>query len=75
MICPHCHKPIPDEVADEQLYQQAVDLIMNGGEPSIAFIQRKLAIGYNKAAGFIEKMESDGIISALDTNGIRTIKK
>ena len=51
-------------------------VITNGSEISretISYLQRRLSIGYNKAAGFIERMEQDGIVSAPDANNKRHI--
>lgn len=73
MLCPHCQKEIPDTMFDTDLYNQAVKHVMNGNKATISFIQRCTGIGYNKAASFIERMESDGIVSMPDTNGKRTI--
>ena len=42
---------------------------------SISYLQRKLRIGYNKAANFIEQMEEDGILSSPDPSGKRILIK
>ncbi len=57
----------------DQLYQQAVDLILREGKASTSFIQRHLQIGYNRAARLIDLMEKDGLISAANHAGKREI--
>jgi len=44
------------------LYKQAVEIVLRDKKPTISYIQRRLGIGYNKAATLIEKMEADGLI-------------
>lgn len=46
----------------DELYQQAKDLVLSTGQASISYIQRRLKIGYNRAARIIEMMEEEGII-------------
>jgi S-DNA-T family DNA segregation ATPase FtsK/SpoIIIE len=55
----------PIEITDEK-YQEAVALVTNLGQASISLIQRKLRIGYNRAARIIEKMEEEGIVGPSD---------
>ena len=62
-------------MTDEELYNKAVELVVTNDRPTISYIQRMLAIGYNKAAIFIERMESAGIVSAPNTEGRRTVLK
>ncbi|MBO5704510.1 MAG: cell division protein FtsK, partial [Alphaproteobacteria bacterium] len=57
--------------ADE--YERAKEIVIRDKKPTISYIQRRLGIGYNKAAGFIERMEQDGIVSAPDANNKRHI--
>lgn len=58
---------------EDDLYAQAVALVKNDKKTSISYVQRRLRIGYNKAATLIERMEEDGIISAPDHAGKREI--
>ncbi len=58
---------------EEGLYQQAVQLIRREQKASTSFVQRHLRIGYNSAARIIEKMESEGIISAPNHKGKRDV--
>ena len=55
------------------LYQQAVDIVLNDKRPTISYIQRKLGIGYNRAADLIDRMEQEGIVSKASPTGRREI--
>ncbi|MCQ2913574.1 MAG: DNA translocase FtsK 4TM domain-containing protein [Alphaproteobacteria bacterium] len=57
-------KKVNAETQEDALYQKAIDIVLNDEKASISYLQRKMQVGYNKAANFIEKMEEDGIISA-----------
>ncbi len=57
----------------DDLYEMAKEYVIRDKKPTISYIQRRLSIGYNKAAGFMERMEQDGIVSAADANGKRHI--
>ncbi|MBQ8436997.1 MAG: DNA translocase FtsK 4TM domain-containing protein [Alphaproteobacteria bacterium] len=59
--------------SDEDLYSQAVAIVQNDKKASTSYIQRKLRIGYNRAASLIDKMEAEGIISAADHVGRREV--
>ncbi len=58
---------------EDDLYAQAVTIVKNDKKTSISYVQRRLRIGYNKAATLIERMEEEGIISAPDHAGKREI--
>ncbi len=58
---------------DADLYEQAKQYVIRDKKPTISYIQRRLSVGYNKAAGFMERMEQDGIVSAPDANGKRQL--
>lgn len=58
---------------DDPLYQEAIGLVAREQKASTSFIQRHLKIGYNKAAGLIDKMEADGLIGAADHVGKREV--
>ena len=64
-----------EELYNEELYKKAVDLVVTNNRPTISYIQRMLAIGYNKAALFIERMEAEKIVSAPNAEGKRTLLK
>jgi S-DNA-T family DNA segregation ATPase FtsK/SpoIIIE len=55
------------------LYDQAVAIVAREGKASTSFIQRHLAIGYNKAAKLIEQMEKEGVISTANHVGRREV--
>lgn len=52
--------------AEEDLYMQAVEIVKTEKKASTSYIQRKLRIGYNRAANLIERMEREGIVSKPD---------
>ncbi len=58
---------------DADLYTQAKECVLRDKKPTISYIQRRLGIGYNKAAGFMERMEQEGIVSPPDANNKRHI--
>ena len=61
-----------DGKADD-LYSQAVEIVRRDKKPTTSYIQRRLGIGYNKAANLIERMEAEGVISVPGPGGKRTI--
>jgi len=61
-----------DEEKDE-LYSKAVDIIKTEGKASTSFLQRKLQIGYNRAARIMETMEKEGIVGQANHVGKREI--
>ena len=60
---------------EDELYKQAVDIVMRDGKVSISYIQRQLRIGYNKSANLVERMEREGIVSPPNSTGKREILK
>lgn len=58
---------------DEDLYSQAVAIVRNDKKASTSYIQRKLRIGYNRAAALVDRMEEEGIVSAADHVGRREV--
>ncbi len=63
------------DVSDEfdELYEEAKNIVLNERKSSISYIQRKLQIGYNRAARIVEQLEMMGILSAPNTKGQREI--
>lgn len=57
----------------DALYDQAVQIVIETRRPSISHIQRRLKIGYNRAANIIEAMEAAGVVSSMDTSGVREV--
>ena len=58
---------------EDALYDQAVQIAITDRKCSTSYIQRKLAIGYNKAARLVEQMEDNGVVSAANHVGKREI--
>ncbi|MEK6204088.1 MAG: FtsK/SpoIIIE domain-containing protein, partial [Amylibacter sp.] len=58
---------------EDALYDQAVSIVANDRKCSTSYIQRKLSIGYNKAAKIVEQMEEQGVVSAANHVGKRDI--
>ncbi len=66
----------PKESGDRgggDLYARAVDIVMKDRKPTTSYLQRRLGIGYNRAASLIERMENEGIVGAPNRTGRREI--
>ncbi|MBQ4799663.1 DNA translocase FtsK 4TM domain-containing protein [Pseudoalteromonas sp. MMG006] len=64
------------ENADEEsdpLYDEAVAFVIETGKVSVSSVQRKLRVGYNRAARLVEQMETSGIVSSPGHNGARDV--
>jgi S-DNA-T family DNA segregation ATPase FtsK/SpoIIIE len=57
----------------DELYQSALEIIKSEGKASTSFLQRKLQIGYNRAARIIDMMENEGVVSKANHVGKRDI--
>ena len=55
------------------LYQQAVQVVTRDRKASTSYIQRRLQIGYNRAASLMERMEKEGIVGQANHAGKREI--
>jgi S-DNA-T family DNA segregation ATPase FtsK/SpoIIIE len=55
------------------LYDEAVTIVTTERKPSISYVQRRLKIGYNRAARMLEAMETAGIVGPLQSNGGREV--
>jgi S-DNA-T family DNA segregation ATPase FtsK/SpoIIIE len=55
------------------LYDQAVAIVLRDRKASTSYIQRRLSIGYNRAASLIERMEKEGVVGAANHAGKREI--
>ncbi len=62
----------PEEETDA-LYDQAVRIVTESRKASISYVQRRLKIGYNRAARMVEEMERAGVVGPLETNGSREV--
>jgi len=71
-IDPEANNEFSDAEQDP-LYDQAVRIVTESRRASISNVQRRLKIGYNRAARLIEAMEAAGIVSRMETNGNREV--
>ena len=62
-----------DAEEDDALYDEAVRFVTESRKASISAVQRKLRIGYNRAARMIESMEAAGVVSEMGSNGSREV--
>ena len=65
LLPPEPEAAVEEEEGDE-LYRQAVEMVVQTQQASISMIQRRLRVGFNRAARMIERMEREGIVSAMD---------
>ena len=66
LLPPEPDSPQGDEEEDDELYRQAVEMVVQTQQASISMIQRRLRVGFNRAARMIERMEREGIVSVMD---------
>ena len=62
-----------DTEQDDELYDEAVQFVLESRRASISAVQRKLRIGYNRAARLIEAMEAAGLVTPMNSNGSREV--
>jgi len=70
---PELIENLEDSDGDDELYNQAVEFVVETRRASISSVQRKFRIGYNRAARLIETMEENGIVSPMNSNGSREV--
>ena len=58
---------------DDELYEEAVRVVTETRRASVSSVQRRLRIGYNRAANVVERMEAEGIVSEVKDNGQREV--
>jgi S-DNA-T family DNA segregation ATPase FtsK/SpoIIIE len=63
-----------DDAEKDELYDEAVAFVAQSRRASISAVQRKLRIGYNRAARMIETMEETGVLSPMASNGNREVR-
>ncbi len=63
----------PNQGEKDELYEQALEIIRSEGKASTSFLQRKLQIGYNRAARIIDMMEANGVVSKANHVGKRDV--
>ena len=62
-----------EEEAQDEVYEQAKELVLTTGQASASLIQRRLRVGYPRAARMIEQMEADGLVGAAGRDGRREV--
>jgi len=62
-----------DSDQDDELYNKALEIVKSEGKASTSFLQRKLQIGYNRAARIIDQMEDNGVVSKANHVGKREV--
>ena len=67
--------PVLEETSSDidELYDQAVAIVTESRRASISGVQRRLRIGYNRAARMVEEMEKNGVVGPLQSNGTREV--
>ena len=61
------------EEAKDEVYEQAKELVLTTGQASASLIQRRLRVGYPRAARMIEQMETEGLVGAAGRDGRREV--
>ena len=64
---------VKEEEARDEVYEQAKELVLSTGQASASLIQRRLRVGYPRAARMIEQMETDGLVGAAGRDGRREV--
>jgi len=65
--------PVESDAEQDPLYDEAVRIVTESRKASISGVQRRLKIGYNRAARLVEAMEAVGLVGPLQTNGSREV--
>lgn len=66
-------QPTEGTAAKEPLFKQAVEIVQESGKASAALLQRRLRIGYARAARLLDMLEDEGVIGAAEGNTPRSI--
>jgi len=61
------------DAESDVLYDEAVKIVTESGKASISYVQRRLKVGYNRAARMVEDMEAAGVVSSMQSNGQREV--
>ncbi|WP_241517573.1 DNA translocase FtsK [Campylobacter blaseri] len=62
-----------DSIELDELYEEAKNIVLNDEKTSISYIQRRLKIGYNRAASIVEQLEAMGVLTEVNSKGQRDI--
>src|SRR3989442_9307568 len=62
-----------DEGGRDEMYEKAKEIVIGTGQASASFLQRRLRVGYPRAARMIEMMEQDGVVGAMSRDGRREV--
>jgi len=57
----------------DELYDKAVYIVTDSRKASISYLQRRLKVGYNRAARLIEEMERQGVVGSMQSGGVREV--
>ena len=66
-------KVAKENLLQDALYDEAVRIVLESRRASISLVQRRLRIGYNRAARMMEAMKRSGVVSTVDQNGGREV--
>ena len=58
---------------EDPLYDNAIQIVLSSRKASVSYLQRRLRVGYNRAARLVEQMEEQGIVSPVQPNGSREV--
>jgi S-DNA-T family DNA segregation ATPase FtsK/SpoIIIE len=72
-LSPQAGGETADDGEQDPLYDEAVRIVTESRKASISGVQRRLKIGYNRAARLVETMEEAGIVGQLQPNGSREV--
>ena len=61
------------EIKVDPIYREAVSIVLNHKQASVSLLQRRLGIGYQRAARLIDKMEENAIVSPFDGSKARSV--
>lgn len=64
-----------DSISDEDMYKEAYNAVISVGKASTSYIQRKLGIGYSRAAKIMDMLEERGVISPASVSNVRKVIK